>query len=160
MLKCKIGRNSFFAKSLFFWSECNKFFPSQRLLHIIVYILYFYITRNIITKCTFCWRTFRRKRIYVSRFFYQTSIWICLLKYPTNEYNFLPCDTLICLLKYPMHEATLVIKLIKRSRAKSDFITYLRDPIEVTTTSWILQLQLFWDLSATASTYFHLPMDV
>ena len=40
---------------------------------------------------------------------------------------------LICLLKYPMHEAALVIKLIKRSRAKSDFITYLRDTIEVTT---------------------------
>ena len=108
---------------------------------------------------------FSQKRIYVSRvFFYQTSIWICLLKYPTNECSFYPVisekSILICLLNYPKHEATLVSKLIKRSRAKSDFSTYFRDPIELTTTSWILQLQLFWDLSATASAYFHFLMVV
>ena len=75
------------------------------------------------------------------------------------ECSFLPGSTLICLLKYPTHEATLGFKLIKGSRAILDFITYLRDPIEVTP-SWILLLQLFWDLSATASTYSKLLMDV
>ena len=48
------------------------------------------------------------------------------------ECSFLPGSTLICLLKYPTHEATLGIKLIKVSRAILDFITCLRDPIEVT----------------------------
>ena len=48
------------------------------------------------------------------------------------ECSFLPGSTLICLLKYPTHEATLGIKLIKGSRAILDFITCLRDPIEVT----------------------------
>ena len=110
----------------------------------------------------------QKKDLCKQGFFYQKisekSIWICLLKYPTNECSFYPVisekSILICLLNYPKHEATLVSKLIKRSRAKSDFSTYFRDPIELTTTSWILQLRLFWDLSATASTYYHLLMVV
>jgi len=36
------------------------------------------------------------------------------------------------LLKYPTHEATLGIKLTKGSGAILDFITYLSNPIEVT----------------------------
>ena len=48
------------------------------------------------------------------------------------ECSFLPGSTLICLLKYPTHEATVGIKLTKGSRAILDFITCLRDPIEVT----------------------------
>ena len=97
-------------------------------------VSYTYVARNISIAWTFHQYSFHTKKV--------------------NE-----CSTLICLLKYPTHEATLGIKLTKGSRVILDFITYLRDPIAVTP-SWILLLQLFLDLSATASTYSKLLMDV